>query len=173
MFRKMLNGPFKEAQQVPDAQGRRVVQLPEDDPKSMLELCKILHNAAGSRSKEYPYNLLNGLALLGDKYDFKEALWEFFHTELGESMDTSMGSTLSGFGPNMHNRSLEVLKIALLVGNYGSFSRASLVSAYVADESQLLSGVRDTFSGLPVSDTLACMGPSFLVETQTLTVSPN
>ena len=153
VFRQMLNGSFKEAQQTPDAQGRRTLHLPEDDSSSMLALCKILHHRAASRRSEFPYELLDGLAILCDKYDFKEALYDFFDTEFGHWLDTGMQATLTSFSLNSPTRSLEVMRLAYLVDHSRTFRNATLIWAYVKHPETPEAALRDFFAGIPVPDT--------------------
>ena len=157
VFRQMLNGSFAEAQQVPDAQGRRILRLPEDDPSSMLELCNILHHKAGSSDEPYPYDQMAGLAVLCDKYDFKSALYAFFGEELSAHLAGTIENLASGFPPDSHTRSAEVLRIAFVVGNKLAFSQAATIYAYVQHPDLVACDLQEAFKDTSLPEGLLRM----------------
>ena len=76
VFEALLSPNFREGQTIRDCSDPLL--LPDDDPKDMETLLKILHHKHGQPSEIKPHDLV-GLAVVGDKYDCMTALTSTFH----------------------------------------------------------------------------------------------
>ncbi len=157
VFRQMLNGPFVEAQQVPDAQGRRTLRLPEDDPSSTLEICNILHHKICSSNQKYPFDQLHGLAILCDKYNFKSALYSFFSEELGSHLPGVPKQIASGLTSDAPTLSAKILEMAFLAGIGTVFGQAAIIYAYTQLPDQIAYGLHGAFKNTPMPEGLLGM----------------
>ncbi|OQV03776.1 BTB/POZ domain-containing protein [Cladophialophora immunda] len=84
VFKAMLNGSFREGQVPLSSLEPPTLELPEDDPQSMVELCKILHHKWDTNLEAFPSCVLP-LARAADKYDCTTIIRVWFnHQFLGE-----------------------------------------------------------------------------------------
>ncbi len=159
VFKTMLTGSFAEAQNpTHDSDGKRTLQLPDDDPAAMPKICQIIHHKPNTHSKDYHYESLNRLAILSDKYDFTETLCFWFEHELrkwnpGSTSRVARCSITSVSGI----RALELVKLSYVAGAASMFARVTLVSAYVVDGQSLAATLQNLFSDHPTSNGLIGM----------------
>lgn len=88
VFRIMLNGSFRESQLPLSVAEPPILELPEDDPTTMVKLCQIMQY----REETYrstPLNQIEKLAELSDKYDCALATEPWFHHQLYQRLNNT------------------------------------------------------------------------------------
>ncbi|OAP63349.1 hypothetical protein AYL99_02576 [Fonsecaea erecta] len=78
VFERMLNGSFRESQLTPNPVEPPVLELPEDAPTSMLELCRIFHHTWDTSLDAFPSCVLP-IAIAADKYGCHKIARAWFH----------------------------------------------------------------------------------------------
>ncbi|KAJ9611294.1 hypothetical protein H2200_004478 [Cladophialophora chaetospira] len=156
VFQAMLNGAFAEAQDPRvDANGRRVLDLPEDDPVAILRLCQILHHKPGTHPEKYEFKILHDVAILSDKYGFHATISMWLDKELARWLPTSTKSTFSSFSSWANKRALEMIQLAYLASNEKKFKNATALYAFVEEKDQVRARARRTVDSTDGSDRLA------------------
>ncbi|KIW23414.1 uncharacterized protein PV07_11613 [Cladophialophora immunda] len=78
VFNAMLSGSFREGQLPLSPLEPPTLELPEDDPRSMVELCRILHHKWDPRLEAFPFGVLE-TAIVADKYGCSAIARSWFH----------------------------------------------------------------------------------------------
>ncbi|KIY03449.1 uncharacterized protein Z520_00140 [Fonsecaea multimorphosa CBS 102226] len=118
VFKAMLDGSFREGQLTLSAVEPPILELPEDEPMTMVELCRILHHKWDAALGAFPSCALP-IAIAADKYGCTAIIRSWFHHRFYQEKDKPRVLSTS------KNDLAQFISIAYILDDAGAFNSFS------------------------------------------------